>query len=109
MSKQIERGVAKLNKHYPGWYNDVNPYWLDMSSCRDCVLGQLYGQYIRGFWKIRMLPLTGGMYGFNHRLITGVFDRIMLSRDWSRTILALREAECAAKRAPTQADYELVI
>lgn len=46
--QRAREGAKFLDKVEPGWYRKVNPLKLDMRSCVDCVLGQLYGEFILG-------------------------------------------------------------
>lgn len=42
------RGAALLDQHRPGWERELELYLLNMHSCSNCVLGQLYGTYENG-------------------------------------------------------------
>ena len=62
---RVANGAALLDKHNPDWYMAVSLQGLRMSSCSECVLGQLYGDYGRGLDKV--LPhhtLETGEFGF---------------------------------------------
>ena len=41
-------GAALLNERLPGWRKLMNPGTFDIESYRDCVLGQIFGDYDRG-------------------------------------------------------------
>lgn len=41
--ENVARGVALLDEKKPGWYKQIDVKKLHLSSCTDCVLGQLYG------------------------------------------------------------------
>jgi hypothetical protein len=46
----VEKGAARLDNREGNWFNDPN-LWvddLDMKSYRQCLLGQLYGDYCDG-------------------------------------------------------------
>ena len=60
---RIKRGVELLDKHNPGWQNKIDSIKLTMSSCRNCILGQLYGHYDAG---VGILGIRGSVspYGF---------------------------------------------
>lgn len=47
-----------LDEHHPGWASMVNLDTLRMDSADSCVLGQLYGDYVKGTNK---LGLSVGM------------------------------------------------
>ena len=45
ISVRVKRGAAMLDKVRPFWYMRINLKTLDMISRKDCVLGQLTGDY----------------------------------------------------------------
>jgi hypothetical protein len=44
----IAAGAAVLDQHVPGWRDRIDTDTLDLANCHACVLGQLYGNFIRG-------------------------------------------------------------
>ena len=44
-SQCVRRGVAWLSAIRPRWYREINLERLDLATCDDCVLGQLFGDY----------------------------------------------------------------
>ena len=42
---RVKRGIEYLDKHNPHWWRQIEVTELQMSSCRHCVLGQLYGDF----------------------------------------------------------------
>lgn len=36
----VEREAARLDRLYPGWYENINTETLDLTYCDSCVLGQ---------------------------------------------------------------------
>lgn len=40
---RVAKGAAHLDQLRPGWFRDVDTGTLTLSSCQQCVLGQLYG------------------------------------------------------------------
>ena len=44
----VARGAALLDAHQPGWENRINRGTLVMGSLRQCLLGQLYGDFDTG-------------------------------------------------------------
>lgn len=102
--ERVERGAALLDKHNPDWYMAVSLQGLRMSSCSECVLGQLYGDYGAGLDKV--MPghtLDTGDYGFmltpeqlkefagwaNETGRTAAWDE--LRSEWTRAIVIRRE------------------
>jgi hypothetical protein len=54
---RVRRGAALLDQVRPGWWRKIATDRLAMDSCDACILGQLYGGYLRGFWDLtRPLP-----------------------------------------------------
>lgn len=48
IEQRVSNGVALLDEHKPGWRDLVNVYTLDMESTESCILGQVFGEYIKG-------------------------------------------------------------
>lgn len=52
--ERVERGSTLLDERYPGgdgtrpWWNMVDPERVNIDHSRDCILGQLFGDYGRG-------------------------------------------------------------
>lgn len=46
-AERIDAGIAMLDDNYPGWENRIDLDLLDVRSL-NCVLGQVYGSYMRG-------------------------------------------------------------
>jgi hypothetical protein len=58
-NKKINRGMAYLDKHHPGWENKVDTNRLDLLSIYMCVLGQVYLQEERaGDFRQAMFDLV---------------------------------------------------
>ena len=45
---RVRTGVALLDEKVPGWFERIDLDRLDMDSCARCVLGQLFGSFVRG-------------------------------------------------------------
>jgi hypothetical protein len=61
---RADRGVKALADRYAGysWVASIDLATLDMSNCKDCLLGQLFGDYYMG---LNALGLPGGTaFGF---------------------------------------------
>lgn len=62
MSREIElatyviRGANLLDKHSPGWYDNINVDRLHLADECLCILGQIYGNFFTGH---NILALTG--------------------------------------------------
>ena len=44
----VANGVKLLNQRRPGWRRLIDPARLNVGSCQDCILAQLYGVYVVG-------------------------------------------------------------
>lgn len=45
---RVAKGAALLDTQRPGWAQKINPETFQISSCTNCVLGQLYGGFGEG-------------------------------------------------------------
>lgn len=46
--QNIQKGVEFLDQNYPNWLDKVDVSELDLSDCHQCIMGQLFGHYIKG-------------------------------------------------------------
>jgi hypothetical protein len=44
-AENVARGAALLDQKIPGWEHQINVASLDIGSCNDCIIGQLFGGY----------------------------------------------------------------
>ena len=79
----VQRGAAFLDEHVPGWRAHIDPYTLDLSYCRQCVLGQVFGSYANGITLLRLSDRDASRLGFN-TWGRQTFDR--LTEAWRRVI-----------------------
>ena len=49
MSETVTRAAALLDRAAPGWENTINTETLDLHTVDNCVLGQVYGNFFRGY------------------------------------------------------------
>lgn len=75
--EQVRRGMALLDERVTGWDRQLNLTTLDINSYFSCVLGQLYGSYMRG---MRMLDLTNEE-GVGHGFVVPVMLSPVLDYD----------------------------
>ena len=59
---RVERGVALLNDHLPGWQKRITREVI-IDSPIDCILGQIYGSYRDGLDTLEISG-DGVEYGF---------------------------------------------
>lgn len=55
---RVARGAALLDALRPGWDDHVSIGTLDVSSTKDCVLGQAFGSYTVGVRSVFANPLV---------------------------------------------------
>ena len=48
LAKRVAQGAALLDQEKPNWFEEINLGKLEMGSCKDCILGQLYSNYDEG-------------------------------------------------------------
>lgn len=65
---RVERGAALLDKHVPGWHRRITLEELDLSSCQNCICGQLAltsrARMVREFLSIGGNRLHNRWWGF---------------------------------------------
>ena len=84
---RVQMGALLLDERFPGWANQVDTRNLEIRNCRDCILGQLYGEYFHG---VRQLGLVEGhSYGFAPSPHQYPFAR-NLHNAWKQEIMARR-------------------
>lgn len=91
-----ERGGTFLDVQNPGWYNRIDCASLDIGSGQHCVLGQLYGNFIKGLYALRLFNDGGSIldhiadYGFGSHVAFNDHDRFgQLNEQW-REVIAKR-------------------
>ncbi len=102
----VHRGMSLLDSVNPGWEDMVDLGKINLLSEKDCILGQVYGDFAAGLgvlMKSMDLQATTGddltttmSYGFMvDRLVTGIRqENDVLSRTWRAAIRKrLRENE----------------
>ena len=67
VGKRIARGIKWLDEVGPDdWRSLIDRERLDIQSCHDCNLGQLFGNYIEGCSELRISPTReAALLGFN--------------------------------------------
>lgn len=60
LEKDVANEALRLDEDEPGWARRVAGPRLDMGSCADCVLGQVYGRY--GLGLFRLAVRSGGRF-----------------------------------------------
>lgn len=47
-SMYVQKGIKLLDEKYPGWENEIDISKLQMMNHKNCIVGQLFGDYLRG-------------------------------------------------------------
>src|SRR5881392_3240158 len=68
--KEVAAGAKLLDETLPGWAKSIDLDYFRISSGYSCVLGQIYGEYIEGWYRLKQeagLPEDeeGETYGFD--------------------------------------------
>ena len=84
----VEKGVELLDKAKPDWYKEIDMEAFYISSCQQCILGQLFGNYTDG---TIMLGVSGHAYehGFDIPSTLSIDDGVYfeyLQREWEGQI-----------------------
>lgn len=54
LKEKIKKGARFLDKKVPKWWRKINTSTLDIDSCEDCILGQLFGYYENGIKELNL-------------------------------------------------------
>jgi hypothetical protein len=93
-------GASLLDRIRKRWAWEVEPERLELHSLSYCVLGQLYGTYSEGAYRLERRFPRQLSYGSSWSYDYG-FDRSYLTRDWDGEFSALNaawRAEIAKRR-----------
>ena len=65
IKEQVAAGARKLDEVVPGWHLRVDLNKLDMQHTSNCVLGQVYGGYMKGLDRLNLrVDEPSWTYGF---------------------------------------------
>lgn len=56
IEQRVQSGIRLLNEVVPGWHHMIDVDILDLHETDECILGQVFGDYIEG---IDALGITG--------------------------------------------------
>jgi hypothetical protein len=74
IAERVAAGAALLDERVPGWHDAIDVDRLDIDSPTQCVLGQLYGDYLAGEDALSELAdswSSAVSYGFVERDVDG--------------------------------------
>ncbi len=90
IAERVARGAAILDAHRPGWHSQIDAEFLDLSSCSECVLGQLFGAFEDGVAALGIsVDFTlqeEAQHGFDIRCHEGGDVYAELHAEWLRVI-----------------------
>lgn len=116
LQDKIRMGISILDNTNPDWHWRVNSKSLEMEYEQCCILGQLYGSYERGKFKLDMTDDQAYAFGFLSwfqkdydwsKWLPFVGSR--LSKAWKKAIIDKRmsdEFEFGITRFPIQLEIE---
>lgn len=84
VKERVAAGVIWLDEHQPRWIDSIDVAGLDMGECHDCVLGQVYGNFVRA-------PIEATLHGAFDLVGDEPIIRFRtLTREWRRVIRSLK-------------------
>lgn len=84
---RIAGAVYLLDRHRPGWHNEINLALLDMQSMDRCILGQLYGDYATGINRLGLSDGYGLGSGFEYGFCKYFEDDTFTGPLWADEII----------------------
>lgn len=100
--ERVAKGAALLDERLPGWWNKVDTKNLDTGDLDHCVLGQLYGDYVRGILSLLGLVAPDRPSGLGFDMKTNLVqppnmtlwrrEAEALNQEWVKAIEARRAA-----------------
>lgn len=64
--QRVHVGAALLDRKRPGWRELIAIDCLDLLDHSNCILGQLYGNYLHGLHELRLCRGTGHGFAFEY-------------------------------------------
>lgn len=91
---EVRRGMDLLDEICPDWIDRVNLDTLNISSCTDCVLGQLCGDYRDRYYAYpKMKEINSDRYGFTSTQYGGAVESGSLTDTWKILIRERRDQQ----------------
>jgi len=56
--ERVRRGAAYLDDVDPGWHRHVDPALLELGNGRQCILGQLHGEFRLGLGRSHLITMS---------------------------------------------------
>lgn len=105
LDARVTRGAHWLDLHTPDWSDEIDVDTLRMGSPRQCILGQVYGNYFVAADQFTLTCSATIKLGFNGSLVGLLLtaELFRLRRAWRKLILARRAAQESADAVPLEA------
>lgn len=109
--ERVQAGVAYLDEHHPDWAYRLDLKALNLANCKACVLGQIFGHYEDAPLESRACaPALGFEVGWY--VMDDAIDEFSspsaeyaeLTAEWTRVVLARRDAAILALETPVPDD-----
>jgi hypothetical protein len=68
----VKAGAALLDERQPGWYLEIDLPTLRVASCDTCILGQVFGSYLKGTNILGLTDSGPSEHGFDQAIEVGV-------------------------------------
>ena len=86
-------GAAFLDEHVPGWRTRIDLSTLDLESCENCILGQLFDDFMFGLEHLGLVNLPGEATRLGFDIIVRRQDRIIDALNYGRALQAAWERQ----------------
>lgn len=96
----IDNSIALLQQNDNAWLDKIDQNTLDMGSSEYCILGQLYGSYYIGKWKLDIYhgskkPLA---FDINYHNLQSIDSYDILTKAWQYKIRKLKALQLQRKK-----------
>jgi hypothetical protein len=102
LQEAVSRGAALLDERRPGWAAEIRIDQLMMNVCEHCILGQLFGDYLKG----KAAVLAEGTYGFQFGFNVASGHDDLLRPLWLAEIARRREVPAAMTTTPEATPHD---
>lgn len=66
----VKRGIKFLDENVPDWHDRVDVQKLDLGSCQECILGQLYGSFDDGYRELGLSTIESAELGLDSQPVS---------------------------------------
>lgn len=97
LKENVKRGAKLLDEKVPSWYTSINLDTLELSSCLECILGQLFGHYSDGLTELK-IDFQNSIASDSPRYYYGFSVCGNVSSTWWKALTELWKQEVLARR-----------